>query len=100
MALINDVKKVCDRLAPLGWRDLLLAHGLDITAADLKQELTKDLPNINRQLPGFEDFAAEGMRGIVAGDPARSLLFHALVSPNVIQGVNGISLNAFPTLSE
>jgi hypothetical protein len=100
MALINDVKKVCDRLAPLGWRDLLLAHGLDITATDLRQELTKDLPTINRRLPGFEDFAAEGMRGIAAGDPARSLLFHALVSPNVIQGVNGVSLNAFPTLAE
>lgn len=100
MALINDVKKVCDRLAPLGWRDLLLAHGLDITATDLKQELTKDLPNINRRLPGFEDFAAEGRRGIVAGDPARSLLFHAFASPNVIQGVNRTSLNAFPTLAE
>jgi len=100
MALINDVKKVCDRLAPLGWRDLLLAHGLDITATDLKQELTKDLPNINRRLPGFEDFAAEGMRGIMAGDPALSLLFHALVSPNVVQDGNGVNLNAFPTLAE
>jgi len=25
MALIDDVKNLCDRLAPLGWRDLLLA---------------------------------------------------------------------------
>ena len=25
MALIDDVKTVCDRLAPLGWRDALLA---------------------------------------------------------------------------
>ncbi|WP_414583038.1 hypothetical protein [Scytonema sp. PCC 10023] len=50
MPLIEDVKRVCDcpkgsghmdnRLAPFGWRDLLLAHGLDITATNLKQEFT------------------------------------------------------------
>ena len=100
MSLIDDVKKVCDRLAPAGWHDLLLAHGLDITATDLKRELTKDLPAINRRLPGFEDFAAEGTKGIVGGDPARSLLFHALVSPNVVQGINSTRLSAFPTLAE
>ena len=54
MPLIEDVKRVCDRLAPFGWRDLLLAHGLDITATNLKQELTKELPNINRNISGFE----------------------------------------------
>ena len=30
MALIDEVKKVCDRLAPHGWRELLAQHGLDI----------------------------------------------------------------------
>ena len=33
MALIDEVKKVCDRLAPLAWRDLMLAitnNALDI----------------------------------------------------------------------
>ena len=38
MALIDDVKDVCDRLAPLGWRDLLKAVTND--ALDIKQ-LTK-----------------------------------------------------------
>jgi hypothetical protein len=42
MPLINDVKKICDRLAPLGWRDLLFQHGLDISATNLGQELTKE----------------------------------------------------------
>ena len=74
MPLIDDVKRVCDRLAPLGWRDLLLAHGVDITAANLKQELTKELPNINRTIKGFEDFAFEGKRAIESGNPARSLI--------------------------
>jgi len=35
MALIDDVKQICDRLAPLGWGALLQWHGLNIAAADL-----------------------------------------------------------------
>ena len=100
MPLIDEVKQVCDRLAPHGWRDLLLEHGLDITATDLKQELTKELLSINRDLEGFEDFAFQGRRGIEAGSPAQSLFFHALASPNVITGANGSNLTAFPTLAE
>lgn len=96
MALIDEVKRVCDRLAALGWRDLLLQHGLDITATNLKQELTKELAAIKRQIKGFEDFAFEGKRGIEAGNPARSLLFHAFASPNVVSA----NLSAYPTLAE
>jgi len=99
MALIEQVKRICDRLAPFGWRELLLQHGLDITATNLRNELTKELPKINRRLKGFEDFAFEGKRGIEPRNPARSLLFHAFASPNVIQGVKS-SLTAFPTLAE
>ncbi|MBW4627400.1 MAG: hypothetical protein KME49_18320 [Brasilonema octagenarum HA4186-MV1] len=96
MPLIDDVKRVCDRLAPLGWRDLLLAHGLDITAANLKQELAKELPNINRTIKGFEDFAFEGKRAIEPGSAARSLLFHAFASHNVVSE----NLREYPTLAE
>jgi len=39
MALIDDVKQICDRLAPLGWGALLQWHGLNIAAADLGGEL-------------------------------------------------------------
>ncbi len=99
MPLIEQVKKVCSRLAPLGWRDLLLQHGLDISATNLQPELSKELPNINRQIPGFEDFAWEGQRGIQAGFPSRSLLFHALASSNVTKGVS-VDLQGFPTLAE
>ena len=42
----------------------------------------------------------EGKRGIEPGNPARSLLFHALASPNVISGVDDEELDAFPTLAE
>ncbi|GAA6623476.1 hypothetical protein [Scytonema sp. NUACC26] len=100
MSLIDEVKRVCDRLAPLGWRDLLLQHGLDITATNLKQELTKELPAIKRQIPGFEDFAFEGKRGVEAGNPSRSLLFHAFASPNVVLSTQSTNSNAYPTLAE
>lgn len=100
MALIDDVKRLCDRIAPGGWRDLLLAHGLDMTASDLAAELAKPLNQINRNLPGFEDFAFEGQRGIEPDNPSRSLLYHALASPNVTAGVDGSSLASFPTLAE
>ncbi|MEH1835376.1 MAG: hypothetical protein V7L29_25810 [Nostoc sp.] len=96
MALIDEVKQICDRLASVGWRDLLLQQGLDITATNLQQELTKELPAINRQIVGFEDFAFEGKRAIEAGNPSQSLLFHALASPNVVNS----NLSAYPTLVE
>jgi hypothetical protein len=100
MALRDEVKKICNRLAPHGWHKLLLEHGLDITAVNLEDELLKELPNIKRNIDGFTDFAAEGKRGIEHGNPARSLLFHALVSPNIINGVEDEELDAFPTLAE
>jgi hypothetical protein len=100
MALIDDVQTVCHRLAPHGWADLLGEHGLDIIAPNLAEELTRELPTIRRDFPGFEDFALEGKRGIEPGRPARSLLFHALASPNVITGAEAEPLGAFPTLAE
>ncbi|WP_075312672.1 hypothetical protein [Bacillus wiedmannii] len=101
MSLIEQVRQICNRLAEHGWRDLFLQHGLDITAADLKQELIKDIhEKINRKLKGFEDFSLEGTRGIEPGHPARSLFYHALASPNVVTGMDGLELNSFPTLGE
>ncbi len=101
MALIDEVKAVCDRLAPLGWRDLLLnvtAGQLDMlkpTTAALKTELTKTLTTIDRTVTGFTDFALSGTKAITAGSPANSLLYHAVASPNVTAGLSG-----FPTLKE
>lgn len=92
MPLIQELQQICNDLASEGWRDLLLPHGLDITATNLATEVAKQLPAIRGDLPGFEDFAMEGRRGIEPGKPARSLLFHALASPNVGNGVT-----AFPT---
>ena len=100
MVLIDQVTAICDRLAPFGWQNLLLRHGLDITATDLKQELVKPLSSIDRHLPGFEDFCGEGIRGIEPGSPARSLLYHALASPQVIFAADGEEIQEFPSLQE
>ena len=103
MALIHDVKAICDRLAPLGWRELLRAttgNALDIdkpTASALQQELTKAIAIINRSVPGFEDFASSGNSGVAAGQPSQSLLYHALASPLVTRDHQGIMLKGFPT---
>jgi hypothetical protein len=100
MALIDDVAAACRRLAPAGWAELLNAHGVDIAAADLRAALLEPLPNIRRDLAGFEDFAAEGGRGIEPGRPAHSLLLHAFASPNVVSDAHGLALTDFPTLAE
>src|SRR5918994_534260 len=102
-SLIDQVTTVCQRLAPEGWRDLLLAVShdeLDIAAADLPAMLAQPLSQIDRTVPGFADFALEGTRGIEPGSPARSLLFHALASPNVFADAAGNDLSAFPTPAE
>ena len=109
MALINEVKAVCDRLAPLGWRDRLLSvtgNTLDIsqsTDAKLKTALTAVLPNIDRTQRGFEDFHSTANQAITGGSPARSLLYHALASSSVHPTSDGaLSPNQkhYPTLEE
>jgi hypothetical protein len=99
MSLIEGVEEVLHRLAQSGWATLLAKHGLDITSTHLRSELDRELPGIDREVPGFEDFAFEGLRGIEPGNPSRSLLYHALASPNVLH-VDGADLGAYPTLAE
>ncbi|MDF0681979.1 MAG: hypothetical protein P0116_13555 [Candidatus Nitrosocosmicus sp.] len=79
MILIEEVQAICKRLETHGWKQLLLKHGLDITSANLRQELEREL-TIDRNIPRFEDFSFEGKRGIEPGVPNQSLLFHALAS--------------------
>src|SRR5215218_5772319 len=98
MSLIDETVSVCRRLEPLGWGALLRRHGLNLAAPDLGAELVRPLP-IDRQQAGFEDFAAEGRRAIEPGQPARSLLYHALASPNVALA-GGHGAEAMPTLRE
>jgi hypothetical protein len=99
-SLIEKVSLACKRLARHGWAELLRQHGLNIQAAELASELALELPNIDRSLDGFQDFAAEGKRGIEPRRPGLSLLFHAFASPQVTTGVGGKPLGSFPTPAE
>ena len=100
--LITQVAALCERLAPLGWQDLLLAvtgGALDITAADLATELAKSV-RVDRESPGFGDFALAGRRGIEPGRPDESLLYHALAAPTVVSDSSGRPLGGFATMAE
>jgi hypothetical protein len=105
MSLIKAVFSLVNKkLIGNGW-DKLLAKvaGLRLnkpTPAKLAAELARPLRRVDRTFSGFEDFALAGNRGIEPGSPARSLLFHALASPNVLDRGNGSRLGYFPTLKE
>lgn len=107
MALINDVKTVCDRLAPRGWRDLLLRltdQELDIqqaSATELQAVLTRPLNTIDRT-GGLADFDRYGRQAVTGGQPSRSLLYHTLASPSVHPTADGSPTDRdhYPTLSE
>jgi len=90
MPLIDAVMQTCKRLEAAGWRDYLWrVSDLDIaqaTAAALARELARPLTRIDRAAPGFRDFALEGQRAIEPGQPAHSLLFHALAAPRLGEG--------------
>ncbi len=109
MALIDEVKVICDRLAPLGWRDRLFSvtgNTLDIsqsTNAKLKTALTAVLPGIDRTQRGFEDFHPTANQAITGGSSARSLLYHALASSSVHPTTGGApspNPKHYPTLEE
>lgn len=101
--LIDGVADACRRLAPLGWRQMLMdATGgeLDIAAPDLRRELGKPLVHIDRAYPGFGDFVNAATRAIEPGRPDRSMLYHAFASPTVVADRKGVDLRGFPTLAE
>jgi hypothetical protein len=106
MALINGVKIICDRLAPLGWARLLTKvtdGALNIKQGSLDKlqaALTAQLPAIDRTIPGFEDFNPAGDRAVVAGKPSESLLYHALASPLVTRDDEGGLLRGFASPAE
>ena len=74
-------------------------HGFDLAATNLAKALNVPL-TIDRSLNGFGDFADDGVRAIEPGSPSRSLFFHALASPNVLQAPDGVPLDRYPTPAE
>jgi hypothetical protein len=97
MTIFDPLKALCAKFAASrSWAALFAHHGLDLAAADLAAELQKPL-TVDRTLIGFDDFADDGRRAIEPGSPSRSLLYHALASPNVVAAPDGTPLDMFPT---
>jgi hypothetical protein len=101
MSRIARIARICRSLANRGWSDLFHSHGLNLRARDLESELSRKL-DVDRGQVGFQDFCADGDKGIEPGDPARSLLYHALASPDVLLPVRRrrVASNAYPSLQE
>lgn len=102
MALKGEVLKLCNKLTKNGWRDLILSvtnNELDIkqsSANKLKEALLKPIDEINRGIPGFDDYRLDGNQGITPRSFSKSLLYHALASPNVVDS----SLTYYPSLED
>ena len=90
--------------------ELMLKHGIDIrksSGSALEAELLKDV-DVDRTIPGFEDFISDRAAGVTPGHVAGSLLYHAFAAPTVTRvptdgpGIPGLTaeLTEFPTLEE
>ena len=101
MKRIDEVKRICRSLAGRGWMEVFRRHGLNLMASNLEAELTRKL-KIDREQPGFSDFCLKGSKAIEPGDPAQSLLYHGLASPDVhpILEHRNISNADYPSLDE
>lgn len=102
MTLLDRIAALWERLEPAGWGAVLAAHGLKIprkiAPAKLARLLTAPL-KVDRNQPGFGEFAAGGARGVEPGRPARSLLYYALASP-LVRAHAGGRVEAFATPAE
>lgn len=102
MALSDDFRAILIRLNEGGWEPIFDALGLDIGAANLKDAVLRPVADIGsvNAIPGFEEVAPEARRPIEPGQPAKSLLFHALASPAVQAAPDGLAIAAYPTAAE
>ena len=111
MAFINTIKNTLIRLINEDsyWQVIFSKQGWDYSLNEivamsddmLKTHLLNDVLHVDRSVKGFEDFSLLGKKMVEPGNPVSSLLYHALVSPNIYYKENiSEHLNAFPTLFE
>ncbi len=74
MSLIDKVWGDVAQLASAGWDDLFERIGLDVGSNDPAGELER-VVTVDRDVPGFGDFATDFAAFVEPGDPTRSLLF-------------------------
>lgn len=99
--LFKTVKIILKNLAENGWHKYLKdLCGLDISLEDDKKlaiELTKKLDLSKLKIdPNYVDLPLDTERAIERGDPAKSLLYHVLMSPTVAPE----TIKSYPTLAD
>ena len=77
--IVDDVKALWAHIQTTSWVDVFKAHGVP---PDFAKWHTTNI-RVDRKQPGFEDFAPDAKRAVEPGDPAQSLIYHALASPRV-----------------
>lgn len=104
MPLIDSVRLLLAQLDASGWDAVLAPHGLRLGALLASPDLVSALKlplQPDRSRIGFKDFALNGTQAIQPGEPYRSLLFHALASPQVLlPGPGSNSEDCYPTLEQ
>lgn len=79
------------KLQDANWGPVFLVHGWDLTP-----ETSNDDLEINREEHGFDEFSTIGRRAIEPGEPALSLLYHALMHPEITSE----EISYFPNIEE
>lgn len=98
MKVLDDFHKRMVSLAEAGWNDLFKKIGLDLNNEDKEAAFLHELTveQLQGLPPGFSNLAPGAKQLIKPGNSARSILFHALNSPEVTMGPNGRKLSAWP----
>lgn len=77
--IVDDIRVLWQHIQTTSWAAVFQAQGVVPDVAQWHQVAA----GVDRQQPGFEDFAPDATRAIEPGDPAHSLIYHALASPRV-----------------
>lgn len=97
---MEKLQEILQRLGTNGWGPIFDLLNINPDSSTLRDDLLTPITQSPIQLaliPGFGDIAPTARRPIEPGNPARSILFHALASPGVTATPDGTPLTIFPT---
>ena len=101
--LIDQLERLCRRLAPLGWRQMMLAVTGGRAGHHRARPCPVNSPSRSRSIAPILVSAilrSRAHRGIEPGRPDESLLYHAFAAPTVVSDPEGRMLGDFPTIAE
>ena len=97
---MEKLQRTLQRLGNGGWGPIFDRLNIDPNSTTLRDDLLAPVnlsPFELALIPGFGDIAPTARRAIEPGDPARSILFHALASAGMTTTPDGTALTTFPT---